>query len=313
MAAAICAGGGVASMLTPEGHHDPDAWEEQAVVMGEAIDRYASSRRWAPNTRKLNLHTLSVFAEACGVGDTGQVDRVAVERWWRTQSRVCAGTARTRRSTVKCFTQWCAHVGIMAPGVMDSIPVPREPRRAPVTFTDDEVRQLLAVLPDDRAHCIAVMMLGLGLRCIDVARLEVADVDLSRALITIHGKGGRDDILPMPTELVDAVRRYLRHHPTPAGPLIREARWHRGPVSAQRISELFAQWCRDAGVKSRRHDGRGAHALRRTCLTGLLRSGATVTQVQQVARHSSLATTQRYLALSDAEELREVVERRVCA
>lgn len=278
----------------------------------EAMQEYIRTRRWALATARLNRYTLVGFVTAVGPDlPPSELDHRAVARWWATQSHVCASTARTRRSTVAGFVSWLRHVGALTGDPLAGIPVPREPRRVPVTLTPDDVRALLRALPDDRAHCIAMLMLGIGLRCVDVARLQVADLDLTRRLITVHGKGGHVDVLPLPAETARSVARYLRRHPAPAGPLIRDARWHRHPVTAQRISELFAAWCREAGVKQHRHDGRGAHALRRTCATDLLDRGANVRQVQAVLRHASLSTTQRYLRAAEAEELRPVVERPV--
>lgn len=280
------------------------------MEMGGAVEQYMATRRWARATRRLNRYTLAAFVAAVGEDlEVAHLDHEAVARWWVTQSHVCASTARTRRSTVAGFVSWLRHTGQLVGDPLAGVPVPKEPRRTPVTLSKDEVRALLAVLPDDRAHAVATLMLGLGLRCVDVSRLDVCDVDLARRLLTITGKGGHVDVLPLPSVVERAVGRYLRRHPAPAGPLIRDARWHRHRVTPQRLSELFSAWCQDAGVKHRRHDGRGAHALRRTCATDLLDQGANVRQVQAVMRHASLSTTQRYLRAAEAEELRPVLER----
>lgn len=76
------------------------------------------------------------------------------------------------------------------------------------------------------------------------------------------------------------------------------------------MSELVGRWLVDAGLKTGRYDGVGAHCLRRTCATRLLSDGAKITSVQQVLRHQSIQTTSRYLRRCDVEELRDVVERR---
>jgi integrase len=74
------------------------------------------------------------------------------------------------------------------------------------------------------------------------------------------------------------------------------------------MSELLAAWMREAGIKRRRLDGRGAHALRRTCATTLLEHGSTLVDVAAVLGHSQLSSTQRYLALPDAKRLLAVIE-----
>ena len=179
----------------------------------------------------------------------------------------------------------------------------------PATLTDEDMRHLLRVVPDDRGHAIVCLMYWLGLRCVDVHNLAVGDVDFRRKMIVIHGKGGHEDALPLPDAVADAVRRYLRRNPAPAGPLFRTYLSPPRPLSAQHISEMVGAWMLEAGLKTGRYDGIGAHALRRTCATDLLDRGANLRQVQAVMRHESLASTQRYLRRAEAEELRSIVER----
>jgi site-specific recombinase XerD len=206
------------------------------------------------------------------------------------------------------FLRWCRHADLLDHDPMVTIERPREPRRMPVTLSDGEITRLLKVVPDLRGDVIVRLMLDLGFRCIDVHRLEVGDLDFERMLVTVHGKGGHVDVLPLPSVTARSIRRYLDKHPVSSGPLVRAYDANRA-LSAQRMSELLAQWMRDAGIKRRRLDGRGAHALRRTCATTLLDEGANVRQVQAVLRHQSMSTTARYLRCADAESLRAILER----
>lgn len=64
----------------------------------------------------------------------------------------------------------------------------------------------------------------------------------------------------------------------------------------------------NVGVKQAPHDGRSPHVLRRTCATTLLESGASIRDVQRILGHSSLATTERYLALPDTRRLLELID-----
>ena len=277
-------------------------------MITRGIELYAETRRWAPKTGRGQRYALTHFAETCGVDYMADIDADAVTRWWSTLDRLCASTARARRSTVKNFLSWARHTGRLEGDPMAVIPIPREPRRVPVVVSDDRLDMLFKALPDTRAVAIAELMLTIGLRCVDVSRLQVHDVDLGRMTVAITGKGGHRDVLPLPTSAAKAVEAYMRQHPAPAGPLIRDGRWHRHPVSAQRISDLFRVWMTDAGIKTRAYDGHNAHALRRTCATTLLDNGATVRQVQAVLRHESLQSTARYLRMSECEELRPIVE-----
>ena len=235
------------------------------------------------------------------------IDHDDCARWWATRQHLAASSARSRRSTVANFLSWCRHTGLLERDPLAGIPIPREPRRMPAVLSDDDVSALLKVVPDERGAAIVLLMLRLGLRCIDVSNLQVADVDLRNLTITVHGKGGHADLLPLPAECATAIRRYLARHRAPAGPLFRTYSTPSRPMSAQHISESVGAWLREAGIKQGRHDGIGAHALRRTCATELLQRG-TIRQVQAVLRHASLTSTERYLRRSEAEELRTLVD-----
>jgi integrase/recombinase XerD len=279
--------------------------------MGEGIvGQYLSTRRLAAGSLRHMRHTLGGFVSVVG-DDPAKITAEGVEEWWQTQHTMAVSTARLRHSTVGVFLRWCRHRGLMAHDPLAHIPRPREPRRSPVTLTDDELRKLLAAVPDLRGDAVVKMMLWMGLRAVDVHRLEVADWDQVAQVLTVHGKGGRVDPLPVPTTVATALRRYLRQHPATAGPLIRAYDSPVRALSAQRISEMVAAWFVASGVKQTKWDGRSGHALRRTCATDLLRRGVNVRDVQAVLRHESLSTTEKYLARTDCEDLRDALERAV--
>lgn len=279
-----------------------------SATVGGAVDNYIATRRWAAGTRKHATYTLTGFAQSVGVDrPVDTIDHDDCARWWATRAHLAASSARSRRSTVANFLAWCRHVGLLERDPLAGIPIPREPRRMPAVLSPGDVEQLLRVVPDDRSDAIVRLMLRLGLRCVDVANLQVHDVDLRGLTITIHGKGGHVDLLPLPSECAKSIGRYLSRNPAPAGPLFRTYSSPSRGLSAQHISECVGAWLSEAGVKRGRHDGIGAHALRRTCATELLQRG-NIRQVQAVLRHASLTSTERYLRRSEAEELRSLVD-----
>lgn len=233
-----------------------------------------------------------------------------VDGWWRSLSHLSASSKRNHWSVVRCYCRWLMERGEIERDPLAGIRPPKPPRPNPVTISTDDHRALAAACTNPRDRSILALMYGIGLRCVEVSRLEVGDVDFDGRLVAVRGKGGRDDVLPLPESVARVLRSYLDEHPASAGPLIRDLRWHRFPITAQRVSEVMARLATDAGVKRRPYDGRGAHALRRTCATELLEAGANVRQVQAVLRHASLRSTEHYLRRSSADELRAVVELR---
>lgn len=285
-----------------------DRLTHMSATVGEAVGSYVATRRWAAGTLKHASYTLGQFAEAVGPDlPVGELSHEHCAAWWATRAHLAPSTARSRRSTVANFLAWCRHTDILERDPLAGIPIPREPRRMPAVLSDDDIAALLRVLPDDRADAIVKLMLRLGLRCIDIANLHIHDLDMRGLTIRIVGKGGNEDLLPLPKECAVAVKRYLVKHPAAAGPLFRTYPSPSRPMSAQCISEYLSAWLVDAGVKQSRYDGIGAHALRRTCATRLLQRG-NIRQVQAVLRHASLTSTERYLRRSESEELRGLVD-----
>lgn len=281
------------------------------LPLSSYIAPHVESRRTGLASQRSAAYRITRFAETTGDPTPDQLTAEAIDTWWSSTAGLAPGTRRGHYSTVRCFLGWLRVRELLAGDPLAGIVPPREPRRNPATLTPDETAALwTAVGPDLRMRAVLALMWGLGLRCIDVANLEVADIDWHRGLVTIHGKGGHVDVLPLPSMTAEHVTVYLRARPAAAGPLIRDARWHRHPVTAARLSELLADLAQRAGVKRGRWDGRGAHALRRTFGTELLEGGAHIRQVQALLRHRSLATTESYLRQSDAAELRHLVDGR---
>jgi excisionase family DNA binding protein len=141
-------------------------------------------------------------------------------------------------------------------------------------------------------------MLQEGLRCIEVAQLDLHSVDLAdRTVFIDNGKGGHQRLLPLSDETYAAILRYLGEvgGRTRSGPLVRSALNERQGISAQTVSQLVTGYIRDAGLKRDVRDGISAHACRHTMATDMLLGGAHLRDVQAALGHASIATTERYL------------------
>lgn len=272
------------------------------------IANYVATHR--PASAKGTTYSLHRFARAAG--DPAPADLTArhVEAWWRSIGHLAPSSLRQQHSLVRCFLAWLRAHGALTGDPLAIISRPNEPRRLPVTLNSAEVDAIRHECSTTRDRAIVELAWGLGLRCVEIARLQIADVDFTGRLVEVHGKGGHVDMLPLPSRVDLALQAYLLEHPAPSGPLLRDLRWHRHPISPAWVSEVVVRLAKRAGVKRSRYDGKTAHGLRRTCATELLDDGATIREVQAVLRHASLSTTERYLRRSSANDLREVLERR---
>jgi site-specific recombinase XerD len=161
----------------------------------------------------------------------------------------------------------------------------------------------------DRSHPIGVrdfamlmLVARLGLRSAEVARLELGDIDWRAGQIILRGKASRQEGMPLPVDVGEALTAYL----TQARPSTRirqvflAAKAPMRPIAPGLVSDVTHRACDRAGLPRI-----GAHRLRHSLATEMLRRGATIVEVSQVLRHRDLATTAIY-AKVDYAALRAV-------
>ena len=143
-----------------------------------------------------------------------------------------------------------------------------------------------------RDFAILIICARLGLRAGEVARLGLGDIDWRQGELVIRGKGARRDRLPLPNDVGEAIAAWLtRGRPrdihTPA--VFVRLRAPHGPLDPTGVSAVVKRASVRAGIEPI-----GAHRLRHTAATGMLRAGANLTEVGQVLRHERLLTTAVY-------------------
>lgn len=153
-----------------------------------------------------------------------------------------------------------------------------------------------------RDHAMLTLLVRLGLRAGEVAALELDDFDWRSGEVIIRGKGNCQERLPLPVDVGEAVTAYVvngRPH-SHCRRLFMRARAPLGGVTSGAVKAAVRSACQRAGVTPA-----GAHRLRHTAATEMLRAGASLVEVSQVLRHRSSATTTIY-ARVDRAALREL-------
>ena len=153
-----------------------------------------------------------------------------------------------------------------------------------------------------RDYALIILLLRLGLRRGEVARLTLDDIDWRAGELVIHGKGGRDDRLPLPADVGAAIAAYLRR----GRPRAIAARCSCAPVLRMRRSRPG----RSPRPSAARAAARGSRkSVRIGCVTRprarWSRPGYRSCRIGQVLRHSSLQSTAIY-ARVDIEQLRQL-------
>jgi site-specific recombinase XerD len=187
--------------------------------------------------------------------------------------------------------------------------VPRSPRwrlaALPKALEPSELAAVLATcdrrtLVGARNYAVLVLLGRLGMRAGEVAALQLDEVDWKTGELVIHGKGRVISRLPLPVDVGEAVVAYLRRAVRSKGTrsMFVGSRAPFGALTSHAIIEIARTALRTAGIT---HGG--AHRLRHTAATQMLRRGASLTAIAQVLRHRHLDTTALY-AKVDRDSLR---------
>ena len=145
-----------------------------------------------------------------------------------------------------------------------------------------------------RNYTILLLLARLGVRAGEVVGLSLDDIDWSTGQITIRGKGGKSAQLPLVNDVGSALADYLRHD-RPRSATRRVFLRHRAPLvgfgNSSTISSLVRRALKHAGVESAHT---GAHVLRHSLATSLLRQGGSLDEIGELLRHQSPNTTAIY-------------------
>lgn len=183
-------------------------------------------------------------------------------------------------------------------GLADCVPAVASWRLAslPKALEPDQVDRLLR--PGDqrsaaglRDTAIVRLLVRLGLRAGDVAALELDDLDWRAGEIVVCGKGKRESRLPLPHDVGKDIAAYLRRGRPRAETrkvFLRSRAPYRG-LTPGGVVAAVRRALRNAGITAG-----GAHRLRHTAATQMLRKGASLSEIAHVLRHRHIDTTAIY-------------------
>lgn len=266
-----------------------DGADKLGLVVLRYVDERAKRGEIKGETPRTYRYTLRTLVDVAGWDLTpGRLSARHIEKWME-RKPLGEATRRSQLSIVRSFCQWMVRRGLARIDATLNVAGPRQPRYVPRGVAHVGVADTIAGCPDARAELIVTLEVQQGLRACEVSNLQLGDVDFDERLLIVTGKGGHQRVLPITTETLAAMRRYLAEHPANAGPLVRSYNHpHRG-ITPHYVSRLVSHWMHTAGVAAT------GHALRHTAATDMLRQGAHVRDVQNALGHTSLATTQRYM------------------
>jgi integrase/recombinase XerC len=276
----------------------------------EEFDEYLALQRGrSDHTRRAYLGDLrSLFAflgERTPDVAPAQLTLPVLRSWLAAQAG--SGAARTtlarRTSAVKTFTAWASRSGLMDADPATRLQVPKAHRTLPAVLRQDQALDAMRAAESGaqqgdplalRDRLIVEMLYATGIRVSELCGLDLDDVDSSRRLLRVLGKGNKQRTVPFGEPALRAHESWLADG-RPA--LVTESS---GPAlllgaRGKRIDPRQARTVVHQTMAA--VDGApdiGPHGLRHSAATHLLEGGADLRVVQELLGHSTLATTQLY-------------------
>jgi integrase/recombinase XerC len=301
-----------------------------------ALNRNASAhtvRAYESDVSQFLDHAAAAAGRAVGALDLASLDRAALRAFLAELHRLgqSRATAARKLAGVRTFLRYLWREGAIEDDPSALVATPKREVRMPAHLSEGEMDALLAAPDGDtplsrRDRTILELFYASGLRLSELAGLDVDDVNLSAKMVRVHGKGGKERIVPFNASTAKAIREYLkdreaitsgrdgqdrlegrdarREDPSspsrrsrPSGPLF--VNYRGGRLTVRSIDRLVRRYVAATSARL----GISPHALRHSFATHLLQRGADLRVIQELLGHARLSTTQRYTHVNAAQLL----------
>ena len=291
----------------------------QTALTERYLEHARVQKRLAPRTLALyseDLHKLMTVAAQSGIALTA-VQNHHVRRW---VAQMHAGGRSGRGIALilsgwRGFYTWLGREGLVSANPVQDVRAPRQARPLPKALGVDEAVQLADHVAEDddpwleaRDAAMVELLYGSGLRVGELVGLDVAAsdaaqragrgwIDLPSAEVQVQGKGSKRRGVPLGTQALAALQRWLALRDQVAGQgdaamaLFIGRRGTR--LTPQSIWQRLKRRSLLAGLATPVHP----HMLRHSFASHLLQSSSDLRAVQELLGHAHIGTTQVYTRL----------------
>ena len=283
----------------------------------EAIERFrdyiVSERRMAVGTVHNYIEDLHDFAQWLAnqqVVDLEEVTAREVRSWQMAHMDrgENPGTVKRRLSSLSSFFRYLRRHGFFDSDIMAKVSAPRQPKRLPVFFKENELEHLYdeGFFPDDfigqRDKLMLRMLYETGIRRSELAGLRENMVDFSSLTIKVLGKRNKERIVPIESELAHNIKQYIALKEEEKG----ASEWlfvgrKGGQITTQDIYNTVKKYM----PLLSNADRISPHVFRHSFATHILNEGGNIQAIKELLGHADLATTEVYTHVT-REHLKEV-------
>lgn len=221
--------------------------------------------------------------------------------------RGCAPrTLQRRLSACRSYYGWMLRHGRIGVNPAAGLRAPKAPRRLPKVLDPDEAKTLVETPLDAplgvRDRALLELFYSSGLRLSELCGLRWAQVDLDDGLVTVHGKGRRERVVPIGSHARAALGQWRASTGAKADDPVFPGRGG-APITPRAVQLRVRQLAERQGLFKQVHP----HMLRHSFASHILESSGDLRGVQELLGHADLSTTQIYTHL-DYQHLAKVYD-----
>ena len=233
--------------------------------------------------------------------------RFANHRFTRPQDGHLSGhTINGYLRALQSFWAWLEREDFISENPFRKLRIPKAPKKVIPIFTEEQLRQLFAVIDvtsplGHRNYTIILTLLDTGIRCSELTSLRLDDINLENRLLKVWGKGSKERLVPIGAKVQKALWKYLvRYRPEPIAPKYDQTFLTRDghPLTKDRLGSIVERYGRKAGITGVRVS---PHTFRHTMAVTFLRNGGDVFTLQRILGHSSLEVLRGYVNLAQSD------------
>lgn len=279
----------------------------------EFLDYLGTTRRLSPHTLSAYRNDLSGFITFCEEQSLNSVDAAdsAHIRHFIGQRRSASAAAVSIQrllSALRSLYRYRMRHRDAKQNPAIGISAPKRPKRLPKTLDVDMIKQLLEFDGDDiidvRDRAMMELFYSSGLRLAELATLNIGDLDLNDALVTVTGKGNKTRTLPIGRVAITALREWLKIRDSLAADQALFLGQRGARLGHRAIQQRIRYRAIQQGLPAHVHP----HMLRHSFASHLLESSSDLRGVQELLGHANLSTTQVYTHL-DFQHLAQVYDK----
>lgn len=205
------------------------------------------------------------------------------------------GSIFSKRKLVRNYDDIGLPVSYLTKNVQLKVKVPKKLIEA---LNHEEVSAFIETFERYRDLSILLLMLLAGLRSHEVLSLRLGDLNFAERTMRVHGKGGKQRILPLFSSLATVIRRYIQFE-RPRGTkeaalfLVLQGDNRGKPMTAAGLRSLFRNRRRRTGLE-KANPNRFRHCFG----TEMTKAGMQLTTLKEMMGHSNIKITLQYIQLS---------------